>query len=39
MIERIQTGIRPETCKRLVDTIPRRLKTCQMGRGGTMNKY
>ena len=39
MIEQIWNSITPETCKKLVDSMPRRLKNCQRVNGGTMCKY
>ena len=39
MIEQIWDNITEETCKKLVDSIPRRLNSCQRVKGGTMCKY
>ena len=39
MIQQIWNNITPETCKNLVDSMPRRLKNCQRVKGGTMCKY
>ena len=39
MIQQIWTNIDHDTCKRLVDSMPRRLKSCQLAKGGTMSKY
>lgn len=39
MIRQIWSSITRETCKRLVDTMPRRLKQCQLAKGGTMSRY
>ena len=39
MIQQIWEYITEETCKKLVDSMPRRLKSCQRVKGGTMYKY
>ena len=39
MIEQIWDNVNEETCKKLVDSMPRRLKSCQCVKGGTMYKY
>jgi transposase len=39
MIEQIWNSFQPETCKGLVDFMPRRLQQCKIVRGGTMSKY
>ena len=39
MIQQIWDNITEETCKKLVDSMPRRLKSCQRVKGGTMYKY
>ena len=39
MIEQIWDNITEETCKKLVDSMPRRLKSCPRVKGGTMCKY
>ena len=39
MIQQIWNNITEETCKKLVDSMPRRLKSCQRVKGGIMCKY
>ena len=39
MIEQIWDNITEETCKKLVDSMPCRLKCCQRVKEGTMWKY
>ena len=39
IIQQIWDNITEETCKELVDSMPRRLKSCQRVKGGTMCKY
>ena len=39
MIQQIWTNINRDTCRKLVDSMPRRLKSCQLVKGGTMSKY
>ena len=39
MIQQIWDNITEETCKKLVDSMPHRLKSCQRVKGGIMYKY
>ena len=39
IIERIWSKLTPETCKELVESMPRRLERCVLVFGGSMNKY
>ena len=39
MIKEIWADFEANTCKHLVDSMPRRLKQCQIVKGGTMSKY
>ena len=39
MIQQIWDNITEETCKKLLDSMPHRLKICQPIKGGTMCKY
>ena len=39
IIQQICDNITEETCKKLVDSMPHRLKICQRVKGGTMCKY
>ena len=39
MVQHIWTDTDPANCKGLVASMPRRLKSCQLVKGGTMSKY